>query len=40
MTSPRYPAPTAPFRCEIKVERSRFITTMQPGATTEEAKAF
>ena len=40
MTSPRYPVPAAPFRCEIEVERSRFITTVQPVATPEEAQAF
>ena len=40
MTSPRYPVPAAPFRCEIEVERSRFITTVQPVTTTEEAQAF
>jgi uncharacterized YigZ family protein len=40
MTSSRYPVPAAPFRCEIEVERSRFITSVQPVATTEEAQAF
>ncbi|BCR06187.1 hypothetical protein DESUT3_32560 [Desulfuromonas versatilis] len=37
---PRYPIPAARFRCEIEVERSRFITTVQPVASASEAQAF
>lgn len=38
--SPRYPIPAGRFRHEIEVERSRFIATVQPVTSTEEAQAF
>jgi uncharacterized YigZ family protein len=38
--SPRYPIPAARFRCEIEVERSRFITTVQEVTTPAEAQTF
>ena len=40
MTSLRYPIPAALFRCEIEVQRSRFIASVQAVATTDEAQAF
>ena len=39
-SSPRFPIPDGRFRCEIEVERSRFIATVQEAASTEEAQAF
>ncbi|PLY03372.1 MAG: YigZ family protein [Desulfuromonas sp.] len=38
--SRRYPIPAQRFRCEIEVERSRFIATVQAVATAEEAQSF
>jgi uncharacterized YigZ family protein len=38
--SPRYPIPTDRFRSEIEVERSRFITTVQPITSSAEAQLF
>ncbi len=38
--TPRYPIPAQRFRCEIEVERSRFITTVQEVCSAEEAQAF
>lgn len=40
MSSPRYPIPAQRCRCEIEVERSRFITTIQETTTPESAQAF
>ncbi|MEJ2699287.1 MAG: hypothetical protein P8Z70_06475 [Desulfuromonadales bacterium] len=40
MPSPRYPIPAQRFRCEIEVERSRFVATVQEVATPEAAQAF
>lgn len=42
MSSPssRYPIPATPFRSEIEVERSRFITTVQEVTSPAEAQAF
>jgi uncharacterized YigZ family protein len=37
---PRYPIPSQRYRCEIEVERSRFITTVQPVTSSLEAQAF
>jgi uncharacterized YigZ family protein len=39
-TSSRYPIPTDRFRCEIEVERSRFITTVLPVISPDEAQKF
>ncbi|MBW6513100.1 MAG: YigZ family protein [Desulfuromonadaceae bacterium] len=36
----RYPIPHQRFRSEIEVNRSRFITTVQPVTTPKEAQAF
>ncbi len=36
----RYPVPGATIRVEGEVKRSRFITTLGPAITTEEARAF
>jgi uncharacterized YigZ family protein len=36
----RYPIPAERFRCEIEVNRSRFIATVQPVTSPEEAQAF
>ncbi|MCK4507901.1 MAG: YigZ family protein [Desulfuromonadales bacterium] len=36
----RYPIPTDRFRCEIEVERSRFLTTVQPVRSPDEAQRF
>jgi len=36
----RYAIPATRFRCEIEVERSRFITTMQEVTSLVEAQAF
>jgi uncharacterized YigZ family protein len=36
----RYPVPSGRFRCEIEVERSRFITTLQPVVSPQEARQF
>ncbi len=38
--SPRYPIPKDLFRCEIEVERSRFITTVLPIDSQETAQEF
>ena len=38
--SPRYPIPATRFRCEIEVERSRFLTTVQEVTSASEAQAF
>jgi len=38
--SQRYPIPAGRFRSEIEVERSRFITTVQPVTSAAEAQAF
>ena len=35
-----YPIPSARHRVEEKIRRSRFITTIAPAATVEEARAF
>ncbi|MEA3362200.1 MAG: YigZ family protein [Thermodesulfobacteriota bacterium] len=40
MTQNRYPIPAEPFRCEIEVKHSRFITTIEPTDTPEAALAF
>ncbi len=40
MSSPRYPIPAGRFRCEIEVERSRFITTVDEAAIPERAQAL
>ncbi|PLX83048.1 MAG: YigZ family protein [Desulfuromonas sp.] len=40
MTSGRYPIPAGRFRCEIEVQRSRFIATVQPVTSSREAQAF
>lgn len=39
-TSPRYPIPAERFRSEIEVDRSRFITTVQPVASADQAQVF
>ncbi len=36
----RYPIPASSFRCEIEIERSRFITTVEPIACSEAAEHF
>jgi uncharacterized YigZ family protein len=36
----RYPVPARRFRCEIEVERSRFITTVQEATSAAAAQAF
>ena len=36
----RYPIPTDRYRCEIEVERSRFITTVKPVTNPDEAQRF
>ncbi len=38
--APRYPIPAERFRCEIDVERSRFITTLQEVSSVAEAQEF
>ena len=38
--NPRYPIPASLHRVEQEIERSRFITTVAPAPTVEEAKAF
>ena len=38
--TPRYPIPAQRLRCEIAVERSRFIATIQEVCSAEEAQAF
>lgn len=38
--SARYPIPAGRFRSEVEVERSRFITTVQPVASAVEAQEF
>jgi uncharacterized YigZ family protein len=38
--SKRYPIPAGRFRSELEVERSRFITTVQPVTSTAEAQTF
>jgi uncharacterized YigZ family protein len=41
VTTPRrYPIPARAHRTEVVVERSRFITTVGPAATVDEARAF
>lgn len=40
MSQTRYPIPAGFQRCEIEVERSRFITSLEPAATPEAALAF
>ncbi len=40
MASNRYPIPAETYRCEIEVQRSRFITTVENVTTQEEALAF
>ncbi len=40
MTPIRYPIPAQPFRCEIEVKHSRFITTIEFAETTEAALTF
>lgn len=40
MTQSRYPIPAEPFRCEIEVKHSRFITTIEPTDTAEAALTF
>jgi uncharacterized YigZ family protein len=39
-TSPRYPIPAGRFRCDIEVERSRFIATVQEVTSEAEAQTF
>jgi uncharacterized YigZ family protein len=36
----RYPVPAGPAQCEIKVVNSRFIASIAPAFTVEEAQAF
>ncbi len=36
----RYPIPASCFRCEIEIERSRFITTIEPVCSGESAERF
>jgi len=38
--APRYPIPAAEHRVEASIQRSRFIATLAPVATVEEAQAF
>lgn len=38
--TPRYPIPANRYRCEIEVERSRFITTVQAVTSPTEARQF
>ena len=40
MTPTRYPIPAETYRCEIEVQRSRFITTVENIETQEDALAF
>ncbi len=40
MTQSRYPIPAEPFRCEIEVKHSRFITTIESTDTPEAALSF
>ena len=40
MASNRYPIPAKTFRCEVEVQRSRFITTVENVETQEEALSF
>ena len=40
INSPRYSIPVDRFRSEIEVERSRFITTVQPITSSDEAQLF
>jgi uncharacterized YigZ family protein len=37
---PYYPVPTAEFRIEYQVQKSRFIVTVSPVFTVEEARSF
>jgi len=37
---PRYPVPASEHRAELVIQRSRFIATLGPAATVEEAQAF
>jgi len=38
--TPRYPIPANRYRCEVEVERSRFITTVQAVTSPTEARQF
>lgn len=40
LTFPRYPIPAAAHRAELLIERSRFIATLAPAATTDDATRF
>jgi len=40
MTDTRYPIPAERFRCEIEVQRSRFIATIERTESQEDAQAF
>ncbi len=40
MSTTRYPIPARTFRCEVEVQRSRFIATIEKTETQEEAQAF
>ena len=38
--SDRYPIPAAEHRAQQEISRSRFIATVAPAATIEDAQAF
>lgn len=40
MAQNRYPIPAETFRCEVEVQRSRFIATIEQVETPEQAQAF
>ncbi len=40
MTQTRYPIPAAPHRCQVEVERSRFITSVEPVTDSDAALEF
>ena len=40
LSQPRYPIPAEPFRCEIEVKHSRFITTIEATDSTAAALNF
>ncbi|MCK4622062.1 MAG: YigZ family protein [Desulfuromonadales bacterium] len=40
MIKNRYPIPAEPYRSQIKVERSRFISSVEPVSSPEDALAF
>lgn len=40
MTQTRYPIPAEPHRSQIEVERSRFVTSIEPVSSPEDALAF